>query len=156
MTTRISVLLYLFFGLLCGFLIGTSLDEEISVIVGRIIFTIAIFLLVILWQPIETSAHKRHLELWRTLRQRGKWLFILSRYVLLRGTVLAVIVLAPFLRELIFNTTVSIILLLSLALLIPTLSFLGYEEWKRCEQEFHVLALRQAAEETRRVSSLTN
>ena len=156
MTTRASVFFYFFFGLLCGFLLGTSLDKEISVTFGRLIFALAIVLLAIFWRRIETNAHKRHLELWHTLRQRGKWFFILTRYVLLRGSVLVVILIAPFLAALRFTTLVSIILLLTLVPLMLMLSFLGHEVWTICEQEFEVLALRQAAEQTRKLSALTN
>jgi hypothetical protein len=48
------------------------------------------------------------------------------------------------------------ILLLAFIPLALILSYLGHEEWVMCEEDYQVLVLRQAAEQARQRSSLTN
>ncbi|MBM4162115.1 MAG: hypothetical protein FJ217_13590 [Ignavibacteria bacterium] len=150
------ILLALLFGLVCVNLLLDSFSSEHSGLIGRFIPPIAILLLVFLWRRVEAKAHKRHLEHWLTLRKRGKLRFVLRHYLLLRGGILFIVLFLAFYAFIRLSVLVSIILFLTFALIVLTLFWMGLEEWKSCEEECEILALRQAAEKSRRFSALTN
>jgi len=141
--------LYFFFGLLCGLLFGVSLDKRWSDVVTKIISAGVITLMAFFWWRIESFAHKRYLETWTTRRSRGKWLFVFTEYVLIRGAVFFVAVAGPMLPTLTLTTYTVSILLGSVAALILLLTYLGHESWTACEQDYAVQVLRQAAEQSR-------
>jgi hypothetical protein len=138
--------LYLLFGILCGFLLGSSLDQETNVWVRRLLFTGAIFFVALLWRRMESRAHKHHLEQWEGLRIRGRWYFILSRYMLVRGIVLLVIFVGPALSWLKFSIALMATLAFVGILLVPLLLYLGHQEWNDCVRENEIRSLRQTAE----------
>ena len=138
--------IYLLFGMLCGFLIGTTLGQEWAIIVRRMLFVGAIMFIAFFWRRIESKAHNQHLAEWDEIEARGKWRFILMRYVVLRGIVLVVILIGPALSTLRFSITAVSILVFATSLLIAILLFLGHEEWYDCDQEMRILALRQTGE----------
>ncbi len=142
-------LLYFFFGLLCGLLVGVSLDKRWSDVVAKIISAGAIILMTFFWRRIESFAHKRYLETWATRRSRGKWFFVLTDYVLIRGTILFVAAAGPMLPTLTFTTYTVSIILASVVVLALLLTYLGHEAWTACEQDYAVQVLRQAAEQSR-------
>ena len=97
------------------------------------------------WRRIEAKAHRRHLDQWDDLRVRGKWFFVLSRYVLRRGSVLLVIFAGPAAFETTLSATIVFNLLFA-ALVVPLLAYLGNQEWNDCEREKEIQSLRSAAE----------
>lgn len=138
--------LYLLFGMLCGFLLGSTLEQEWAVITRRMLFAGAILFIAFFWRRIESKAHNRHLEQWDEIEARGKWRFIVTRYVLARGAVFVVLLIGPALTTLQFSAPAISILTFAGSLLIAILLFLGHEEWKDCEVEMEILALRQTGE----------
>jgi len=82
--------------------------------------------------------------------------FILGRYLFLRGGILFVVLFLAFYAAIRLSSLVSVILLSTFAVIVLTLFFVGREEWKVCEEEFQVSTLREAAEQSRRRSALTN
>jgi len=142
-------LLYFFSGLLCGVLVGVSLGERWSGVITKVISAGAIIVIALFWQRIESVAHKRYLETWSIRRSRGKWHFILTEYVLIRGTILFVVTAGPMFPILILTKLTASILLASVVVLALLLMYLGYESWTHCEHDYDVQVLRQAAEQSR-------
>jgi hypothetical protein len=138
--------IYLLFGMLFGFLLGSSIGQESAIIARRMVFAAAIMFIAFSWRRIEWKAHNQHLEEWDEIEARGIWHFILVRYVLVRGVVLTVLLIGPALSTLQFSLTVVAFLAIAASLLIAILLFLGREEWRDCEQEMQILALRQTGE----------
>jgi len=147
---------YFLFGALCGFLLGSSLKKESSVIVGKVLFAVAVLLIAFFWRRVEATAHTRHVEAWYLLRPRGKWYFIITRYLLLRGSVLLVVLIGPIYLTLGLSTFHFDYLVLVLMLFIFITLYLGHEEWSNCEREYEILVIRQAAEQERAAASLKN
>jgi hypothetical protein len=134
--------LYFLFGVLCGFLLGSSLEPQTGVWVRRVLAGIALCLVALFWRRTEAKSHRYHLEQWEELRLRGRWFFVITRYLLLRGIVLIVI----FGGSAIFETWYAAPLLFLVAILVPLLLYLGVQEWNDCEKEFEIQSLRQTAE----------
>ena len=138
--------LYLMFGILCGFLLGTSLDRETGMWVGRVLSVGTLSFLALRGRRIEARAHTDHLEHWEELRTRGKWYFVLSRYVLFRGIVLLVMFVGLPVSGLTSSVNVTGIVALVGTLLVPMLLYIGHQEWNDCEREIEIRSLRQTAE----------
>jgi hypothetical protein len=138
--------LHLLFGILFGFLLGSSLEHETGVWVRRALSAGAILFVALFWRRTESGAHTYHLEKWDELRVRGKWYFIASRYVLVRGMVLIVIFVGPWVTDLRFSGTVTFVLAFCGALLAPLLLYLGHQEWNDCARESEIQTLRKTAE----------
>ncbi len=147
---------YFLFGLLCGFFLGASLEKEATVTVGKALFTVVVIVIAVFSRRLESIAHKHHMQKWSDLRSRGQFYFILTRYVFLRGFILVIILVGPLLPTLRYSALMLTILLLAFVPLIVMLSYVGHEEWILCEQDYQVMVLKQAAEESRQRTSMTN
>jgi Mn2+/Fe2+ NRAMP family transporter len=156
MMNKSTAFFYFLFGLLWGFFLGASLEEAASVTVGKVIFAVVVLVLAFFSRRLESLAHKQHMQKWNDLRNRGKWHFILTRYVLLRGSILVVLLVGPLLPALKYSALIFTVLLLAFVLLAVILSYVGHEEWMMCEEDYQVQVLRQAAEVARQRSALTN
>ena len=137
---------YLFFGLLCGFLLGSSIDPDAGVWIRRTLGAAGIFIVGFFWRRVEARAHRSHVERWDEIAPRGKWWFVLKNYVLLRGCVLLVILGAPAGFETRFSTVTLAVDAIAAVLVIPLLVYLGVVEWNECRRHIEILALRDAAE----------
>ncbi len=144
---------YFLSGLLVGLLIGVSLDKQWSYLVSRFISSGAIILLALFWQRIESFAHDHYLETWQAHKARGKWRFIFTHYVFVRGIILLVVTAGPMLPSLTLTTNTAAIILASIVSLVLLLVYLGHEAWIRCEQDYEILQLRQAAQQSRIASN---
>ncbi len=140
---------YFLAGLLVGLLIGLSINRGWSDIATKFISAGLIIVFAFFWRQIESFAHRRYMETWSVRRTLGKWCFITTQYVLLRGTVLLLAVAAPMLPSLIVTTFTLMIILACVITLALLLMYLGHESWTECEQEYAVQLLRQTAEQTR-------
>lgn len=138
--------LYLLFGLYCGFLLGSSLGQEVGVWFRRAVYSIGILFIAFFWRRIESRAHRENLERWEELRSRGKWYFVISRYVVVRGFILLVIFAGPALFELKFSNPLLFVTAVAGAILVPMFVYLGRQEWLECEREFEIRAIKNAAE----------
>jgi hypothetical protein len=143
-------------GLVCVSLLWDSLVKEISISVGRFILPVAVIILAVFWRRLEMKSHQQHIHNWSILREQGMFRFILGRYLFLRGGILFVVLFLAFYAAIRLSSLVSVILLSTFAVIVLTLFFVGREEWKVCEEEFQVSTLREAAEQSRRRSALTN
>ncbi len=138
--------LYLLFGVLCGFLLASALGPETGVWIRRALSGAGVLFVAFFWRRIEAKAHRRYLEHWEEFRARGKWFFACTRYVLLRGAVLFVILGSPTAIELKFSGSLIFVNVLLGVVLVPLLLYLGIQEWNDCEREFEIRTIRNAAE----------
>ena len=137
---------YFFLGVLFGFLIGSSVDQETSVVVKKYILALAIICIALFWRRFESKAHRHHLATWEHIQQRGKWYFIITRYLLLRGIILSAILIGPVISTLQFSAAILKILTVGLIPLIGLMFYYGFEEWNDCEQEVQIIKLKQVSE----------
>jgi uncharacterized membrane protein YoaK (UPF0700 family) len=144
--------LYFFLGVFFGFLIGSSVDPETSVVVKKYIFAIAIICIAFFWRRLESNAQRHNLATREHIQQQGKWYFIITRYLLLRGIILSAILIGPVISTLLLSTVILKILTVSLVPLIGLMFYYGVEEWNDCEQEVQIIKLKQVSE----VISTTN
>ena len=156
MKSRVVRYAYYFFGLVCGYFLGTSLGKEGSRLTSKLVPALAIFFIAFFWRRIEAAARRDYLDAWERLRVHGKWYFVITRYVLLRGFVLSVVLLGPFYASMEFSKTTLVVLASTAAILALMLGFLGLEEWTRCSQDFEVLVFKHAAEQSRLQTSAKN
>jgi hypothetical protein len=138
--------IYLLFGIFCGFLLGSSFNQESSVVIKKVIIAFAIIFIAVFYGKLEAKSHRHHLNTWEKIRASGKWSFILTRYILLRGIILSVILIGPVISALQLSSVILWILIFCLIPLFGYMMYQGYEEWKDCEQEIHIASLRQVAE----------
>ncbi len=143
-------------GTLCGLLIGMGVDKGWSAILSRVLWTGSIIVISLFWQRIEGVAHLRHMGTWAIRRVRGKRYFILTRYLILRGAILFVITVGPSYVIAPQPLFFSWITLGAVAAFVLLFTYLGNEEWNRCEDEFEIQALRLAAEQTRFTMAMQN
>jgi hypothetical protein len=129
--------------------IGASIDKEWTTLVLRILPATIMILLVFLSRRIEALLHKYYMETWQVWKSRGKWQFILTNYVLIRGGIIFLAVSAPMLPMLILTAYTVGLIIVSFAALAALMIYLGYEEWNKCEEDYKIQMFRDAAEQAR-------
>lgn len=144
---------YVLIGFIAGFGFGVITERLSALTFERLAFFFGIVVLIALWQWFEHASHRRNLEKWEKIRLRGKWYFIATRYLLTRAIIVLVLMLVPLWSVLKFSGYSLLALALSYLIGILSLTFLGYQEWSTCEQEFEILLLRKTAEGFRGSSS---
>ena len=150
------ILVFVFLAFVWGFQIGESLEKDISRLAARILYGTAILLVGIFWRSIDARSHRHHMELWADLRKRGMWYFILIHYVVCRGGLLLAVFGAPVYLDANFAFPVAQTMGLMSVVLVVMMSLLGYLEWKYCEQDVKILAVKRAAEVARENAALFN
>jgi len=156
MKNKVSILLYIFFGFFSGFLLGASLDRELSMMLGRVLYACGILIVGLFWRTIDVRSHHHHLEIWLELRRRGKWYFIVTRYILLRGGLLLALFGAPLFFNVPFAGPIDRMLELMIIVLMVMMLLLGHLEWRFCEQDSTILAFKRAAEAAKQNAALFN
>ncbi len=154
--TRSPLILVFSAGLLCGLLIGMAIDRGWSPIISKMLWVGSIVVISLFWQRVEAAAHIRHMYTWAIRRVRGKWRFIITRYILLRGSILFVITMGPSYVNASLPFLFSWVTFGVVAAFVLLFAYLGYEEWSSCEEDFEIQALRLAAEQTRFSMSIQN
>jgi hypothetical protein len=140
---------YLFFGLVCGLFLGTSLGSETSALVSKAVFFLSIAVIAVFGKRIDAALHNSDLEAWHLLRLRNKWYFVLTRYILLRGTSLFILFVFPLVSNVRFSEAIVLALASTIILIIGILTFFGLGEWRNCEQEYAIRLLKSAGEQAR-------
>ncbi len=140
---------YLFFGLACGVLLGTFLGHEASVIISKIVFFLSIIVIAVFGKQIDAALHNFDLQDWHILRNRSKWYFVLTRFILLRGIVLFTLLALPMVSTVRFSITIFIALALSFVVIAVILAFFGLGEWNNCEEDYTIRLLKNAGEQAR-------
>ena len=147
--TKSMLPFYLAFAFVCGFLLGGSLPREDAIIISRMILGGAIVVTALFGKRIERYAHSNQMSRWSAVRARGKWFFIVTQYLLLRGAVVFVLFFVPLLRSMSFSNSVLALSVTAGVVLISALTYFGIEEWNRNEQEFQIGLLKSAGEQLR-------
>ena len=151
MDTKIKPLplFYLLFGVVCGFLLGTSLNEEISSLLTKLITALSLIVLLLFGKKIELAFHTEDIRNWPELQAKGKWYFVITRYVLFRGIILFTLFILPAFS----SVTVSMVILAAsvagFLFLAGLLTYFGLGEWENSEQEYTIYLLKNAGEQTR-------
>lgn len=140
---------YFFAGLLCGIFAGVSVDRAWSTIVARVVSAGIFILLAFFWRRFEAAAHKHYIENWPARRARGKWYFVLTEYVLIRGALIFFAIAGPTLPTVKFTSATVGVLFVSLVLVMALFGYFGLEAWASCEKEYLVRSLRNAAAQSR-------
>ncbi len=144
---------YFFAGLLVGFFIGVSINREWTTFVATLIGGGAILVITFFWRRIESYSHKRYLETWAVRRLQGKWLFILTQYILIRGSLIFAAFIGPMLSRSVITKQTLMIVFIFLIPFVALMTYLGHESWTECEGDYEVQVLRDAAERARAVSN---
>jgi len=140
---------YLFFGLVCGLLLGLSLGHETSVVVTKIVFFLSIAVIALFGRQIDEALHNSDVRDWHFLRAQSRWYFVLTRYILLRGIALFTLFVLPMIATVRFSKAVVLAVVLTIALIMVILTFFGLSDWRRCEQEYTIRLLKNAGEQAR-------
>lgn len=136
-----SIVWTLFFGgSVFGFGLCFIMQQQSPITFARLVPAVVFCVAFCLLQWVEEWTHAERLARWEIIRRRGKWFFIVSRYVLLRGLVLIIMYATPAY----FSPGLHAVALVSLIVLIVT-PILGHQEWTDCENQYRIDALRKSA-----------
>lgn len=117
-------------GLLYGFGLGVLLDKSSLVNVTSLSLLIGFLALVPALGWLETYTHRRRLENWPSIQRQGKFMFVLTRYVVLRGGIIAVVLMYA-LRDTIGSVPIHGI---TVPVLLFAVGIIGVQEWTNCEK----------------------
>jgi hypothetical protein len=132
---------YFAVGLIYGFGLGVLLDESNLVNLTSLSLLIGSLILIPALGWLETRTHRRRIAAWGRIRETGKFAFIGTWYVLLRGGIFSGVLMLS-LRGTgpswpIYEVGVPVVLL--------ALFIVGSEEWKDCEREYRIKLRRVSA-----------
>jgi hypothetical protein len=127
-------------GAVFGFGLCLVMQQSGPVTLLRILPVISLGVVLMFLQWVEERTHGTLLEHWDEIRRKGKWSFIVTRYLLLRGGILLVVFLAPAYPA--FDPRTD---LLIVVIVVAVTALLGYQEWTNCEHQYRVNTLRKAA-----------
>lgn len=117
-------------GVLYGFGLGVLLDNADLVNMTSLSLLVVFLILVPSAGWLEARNHSRRVENWEQIRKQGKFMFVITRYVLLRGGIMAAILMyalrGGIASELVQEITAPV--------LIVALGILGFQEWENCEK----------------------
>lgn len=133
---------YMYFGagLIFGFTLCLLMQREGTFTFTLLLQVVGYLVALFLWRWIEDRMHTHYTERWQYVRRQGKFLFVIIRYVVLRGTILSLLFIGPLFRTIDFRTACFFEVLV---LAITTL--LGYQEWSDCENLYQASLLRDTA-----------
>ena len=130
-------------GVLYGFGLGVILDQAglVGVASFSLLLTFLIVVPALVW--LEMRVHKRRLKNWPRIQERGKFMFVMGRYVLLRGGILA----AALMYALRDRVPSSLIHEITVPFLFLSLGYIGFQEWENCIQDSRKLLANKVTHE---------
>ena len=137
------------FGLVLGILLGGSLSHETFVIISKVVFFLSILVIAVFGRQIRIILHSNYLKSWEVLRNRSKWYFVVTRYIVLRGSVLFILFVLPLVLSSTLSRTVVVASIISFVLIAAVQIYFGLEEWTNCEQEYSIQLIRKIGERVR-------
>jgi hypothetical protein len=143
----------LLLGIALGFMIAIALGDEYSFSVLRWFIVVSIISMAKYGKRIESTLHEINLSHWNHLRSLNKWNFVITRYALLRATVLFSIYVIPLLLKVRMSLLVFIVSTSTFLFLGVILSYFGSNEWKDCEREYVIRQLKVKGEQLRAVQN---
>ena len=144
------------FSMIAGLLIGSRIGPQFTYILARAALFLGIYVVVKFWRPAERASHFRNLQNWDEHQKHGKVYFVLTRYVVLRGSVLFVLLILPslYIDDLGIWGFLSIALVIGL--IIVTTAILGSGEWNDCEREHRTMIAWEAGSVERYIAARKN
>lgn len=119
-------------GLLYGFGLGVLLDQ--ASLVNATTFSLLIAFLVVVpaigW--LESYNHRRRVENWPKIQQQGRLVFVITRYVLLRGGIIAAVLMYALRDRIGFFPIYEV----TIPVLVLAVGIVGFQEWNNCEKAF--------------------
>jgi hypothetical protein len=119
-------------GLLYGFGLGVLLDQASLVNLTSFSLLIAFLVLVPALGWLESYNHRRRVENWPRIQAQGKFRFVITRYVLLRGGIIAALLMYSLRDRIGFGLIHEI----AIPVLIVAVAIVGFQEWANCEKAF--------------------
>lgn len=119
-------------GLLYGFGLGVLLDQASLVNETSFSLLIAFLILVPTLGWLESYNHRRRVENWPRIQERGRIMFVLTRYVIIRGGIIAAILMYA-LRNSAASWPIHEI---AIPVLIVAVGIVGFQEWENCQRAF--------------------
>ena len=140
---------YVSFGFACGFLLCATLTKEVATVASRLLLALMVLALIVFGRKLEATVHDIHVQNWSLIRARGKWHFIITRYILMRALVLFTLFIAPLLKEVNVSSVILSMAMGMVVLLASILGYFGLDEWNNCERDFAIQLLKNAGEQVR-------
>ncbi len=119
-------------GLLYGFGLGVLLDAASLVNMTSFSLLIAFLVLVPALGQLESYNHRKRVENWARIQAQGKFMFIVSRYMLLRGGIIMTVLMYA-LRD---RITSGLVQEITIPVLMVAVGLVGFQEWENCERAF--------------------
>jgi hypothetical protein len=119
-------------GTLYGFGLGVLLDQASLVNATSFSLLIAFLVLVPALGWLESYNHRRRVEKWERIRQQGRLIFVFTRYMVLRGGIIAAILMYS-LRG---NQGGGLVHEIAVPIMMIALGIVGFQEWANCENAF--------------------
>lgn len=137
---------YLVIGFLAGFMLGILPHESSGFPLQRLgLFAIAV-VIILSYVWFENGSHGRHMSRWEKHRSRGRVYFITSHYILGRAVPVLLIFILPFASTVNFARDSIRVLIFTAAIALIAFGLLGLQEWGRCQSDFSMQLLRDAAQ----------
>lgn len=137
---------YVIFGFIAGIAFGVGTGTDPTVPLERLGYFVGALILIGFWQWFEGKSHKLHLATWEKITSRGKLNFIVTRYLFARGIMVVLFIFLPFIGKFSMTTDSLLVLCVTAVIGLSAITFLGYQEWTYCEQEFEIQSIREAAQ----------
>ena len=119
-------------GLLYGFGLGVLLDQASLVNETTFLLLLAFLIVVPALGWLESYNHRRRVKNWARIQQQGRLVFVLTRYMLLRGGIIGAVLMYA-LRGRIVSLSIHEV---AIPVLILALGIVGIQEWTNCEKAF--------------------
>jgi hypothetical protein len=134
---------YVYFavGLIYGFGLGVLLDESNMVNLTSLSLLVGLLILIPTLGWLESKTHHRRLAAWGRIRERGKFVFIGTWYLLLRGGIFSAVLMLS-LRGIAASWPIHEV---GIPVVLVALFIVGSEEWKDCEREYRIQMRRLSA-----------
>lgn len=149
MKTKLFPIYFTLFIFTEGLVLGSLMDRETGALISKVVMGISILLLAFYGRKIEKAFHRSDMEIWPSIRLRGKGYFIVTRYLLARGIILSMVFFIPVFLSINGSRVLTITVLFGSGVLSLFLWGLGQYEWKNCETEYRISILKEAGQQVR-------
>jgi len=144
---------YVLIGFIAGLAFGVGTGVDSTVTLQRFAYFVGALIVIGIWQWFENTSHNRHLAKWEKYVRRGKWNFIVTRYLVPRGIMVLLFIFLPFIGKVNLTTDSLLVLCVTAIIGLSAMAFLGYQEWSNCQQDFEIQSLKQATQRAKQYSS---
>ena len=122
-------------GYFIGFHAAHSNPDPISSFKNLLMFIVsAIVIGIIIW--FDRTSQQWQSANWEKIRTKGKWSFVLLRYLVATSFVLLALLFLPFMISLGPTSPLLVALVIAAVVLCPLFVYIGLQEWSKNEREF--------------------